>query len=703
MKICHISLRNFRNFKEFQTDLGKYNVFVGQNNTGKSNLLWAIFCFYHPNELTKDDITKDDYGNLISNELEIILTFDDLTEKEQKNNNKYYFDDKIKISLKSFIDENGKFQKEHHGIIRKEVPEFPEDFDEDLKKVLESEKVPNISEIKKFDDLFNIKNEIQPTGRINKDNWLEIKKKFLKRHKDIKMNQIEVLSPEKYQGFIKTYRPEIIGSCILIPALNNPSITFDTSKQKTPINELISFFLQDIESEDIVEKFNSLQENIFDDREQKIKELEERFQEELKEWKTTINIKLKELEITESFPIIFDIFFNDGFLTDFERKGTGLQRYIFFKFLKISYEIRSNNQTSLILLFEEPEAHLHPQFQREIALILEKLSREKQLNYQIFITTHSPQFIDIENLDDIFIFSKENSGYSNFNKCNLNNVDLKEKIKTMLFFDPHINEIFFAERIIIIEGQTEEIILNLLIKQGDLDVSNISIINVKSKYNILTFLKIINQLKIPYSILIDEDPYFLPYFNKMNPNKLKEKKKAYKKTKEIAEQIDEIIGYLIIVSPDFDNFLGITQNQIKKYGKPLVAYKKFLELKNNKSNKLLEIKNLFNYLINPEKLLKHNIVDQNGVKWIFKTENSVKISTPCIDDLKKALQQVINQYQNIILNLSENEKEDLINLINIQQKGKCNKLNQNNSKKNSEKKNQNIISLDKWLKKKEEN
>ena len=108
MKICHIELKNFSTFKHIKIDMSKYNVIVGKNNTGKSNLLRGINCFYNPKLLKVDDITKDSNGNRISNELEIILTFDNLNNDEINNNNKYYFNNKMKIRLKFWINKENK-------------------------------------------------------------------------------------------------------------------------------------------------------------------------------------------------------------------------------------------------------------------------------------------------------------------------------------------------------------------------------------------------------------------------------------------------------------------------------------------------------------------------------------------------------------------------------------------------------------------
>ncbi|MHA1282471.1 MAG: AAA family ATPase [Promethearchaeota archaeon] len=662
MKICHIKIENFRTFREFDQDIGRYNVFVGPNNTGKSNLLWAINCFYNPKLLSQEDIRKDPDGNRVADEFKIILTYDELNANEQRNNKKYYQNGKIKILLRGWIDENSKFKYEYHGYIQSPRLKFPPNFDESLKKLIEDTSPPKRGDLNDFNELLKITQEIQPRNKITNENWRKIKENFLIKHPDIIREQQEVLSPEKYQGFIETKRSDTVGECIFIPAKRDPSEALQTSSSKSPIVQLVQILLGDIESEEIKDDFQEFREKIIQEREQKKKVLEDKFKDELKLWNTTVNIHLKTFEINDVLPIDFDIFFNDGVLTDLERKGTGLQRYIFFKFLKISNELRLGENTSLILLFEEPEAHLHPQIQREIGGILREMSKYTNMQYQIFITTHSPQFIDMQNLDKVFIFNKKVKGCTEVNRCSLNLTSLKDFIKTILFFDANVSEIFFADRIVLIEGQSEEITANFLIQKGEIDVSNISIINAKSKDNIPTFLTVFNALKIPYSVMVDEDPYFLPYFSKTNPNSIKEKRRAYEKTIEIANQIDDSIGRLIVISPDFDNFLGISQNQIKKLGKPTATFKKVEKIFKNNNKKSEEIKKLFNLLLDPANL-NYKLVRQDGTEWISEDESSVEVPKAKFSDFKVKLQNVLETYKEVINKMSENEYKEVLSLF----------------------------------------
>ena len=662
MKICNITLSNFRTFENFDQEVGRHNTLVGQNNSGKSNLLWAISCFYNSNKLTVDDIRKDEDGNFSSNDFSICLTFDDLNEEEIRLNQKYLNDGKIKVELRGFFDENNKFNKEYHGYLIDYELEFPDTFDEELKEILSSNSHPTAPIVGNFTQLNAIREELELEGRYSKDHWARIKEEFLRRNPDIQKFPIEVLATENYHGFVKTHRPDVIGKSIMVPAIKDPKDVLYTGKTSTPIRQLVTELLSGVESEETIQKFQDFQEELVKERKEHKINLEEKFNDELKLWNTTVEIDLKEYEIKDSLPIEFEILFNDGVLTDLERKGTGLQRYVFFKFLKILNEIRLNPNNSIIFLFEEPEAHLHPQIQREIARIIKDLTQNEETSYQTFLSTHSPQFIDMRNLDNVFIFKKMENFCTDSIKCQLNLVDLKERIKVMLFFNPHVSEIFFADKVVLLEGQSEELLFNILIQEDLLKVINTSIINVQSKYNILLFVKVLNSRKIPYCIMIDEDPFFLPYFTNSNREKIREKRKHYRMNQTIANGINDSLGKLVIISPDLEEFLGVTRKQREKLGKPTAIYQKFDELQKQKSPKINELVDLFKLLLYPENLA-FNISKQDGTEWNAVDEKSISIPTSNLEIVKKAIKAQLKGFKKFLVRLTNTEKEELKSLF----------------------------------------
>ncbi len=295
-----------------------------------------------------------------------------------------------------------------------------------------------------------------------------------------------------------------------------------------------------------------------------------------------------------------------------------------------------------------------------------RLSNSDLPNYQTFLTSHSPQFIDLLNLDYVFIFNKEKE-CTKSNKCELHLTEIKEEIKTLLLFDPNVKEIFFSEKIILIEGPSEEIITNFLIQEGKLDVSNVSIIKARGKFNVPRFLKVFNSIGIPYTVLLDEDPYFLPNYTKKNPSKTANKRKAYKKTKEIANMVEESIGKVIVISPNLDKFLGVSTAQNEKLGKPTAVYEKYKELEEKNDEIIEKIEKLFNLLINPENLM-HKISNPDGSEWEYQDESSVSVPQPDFNDLKEAVMQKIKLFKGIHDTLSNNELEELKNLFNLKKK-----------------------------------
>lgn len=172
-----------------------------------------------------------------------------------------------------------------------------------------------------------------------------------------------------------------------------------------------------------------------------------------------------------------------------------------------------------LLFIEEPEAHTHPQMQyvfvKNIKNLLEMGKKidntEKTINLQTFMTTHSSHIVAESDFDDIKYFSKESNG-SGFNIISKNLKDLemlyqKERGKDnnhFKFLKQYLtlnrSEVFFADKIILIEGDTERILLPAMIKKIDqnnnfeipLMSQNISIIEVGNYSEIFSeFIKFI--------------------------------------------------------------------------------------------------------------------------------------------------------------------------------------------------------------------
>lgn len=179
-----------------------------------------------------------------------------------------------------------------------------------------------------------------------------------------------------------------------------------------------------------------------------------------------------------------------------------------------------------LLYIEEPEAHTHPQLQyifirnikSHIKAHRNKLLKEKNKQLQILITSHSSHIVSECNFDDI-IYLKKNENIVIAKTFN----SLKEEYggdeqKGFKFVKQYLtmnrSELFFADKAICIEGDTERILMPMMMHKIDnkekpradlipLLSQNISIIEVGAHSHI--FIPLFEFLGIKVLIITDID------------------------------------------------------------------------------------------------------------------------------------------------------------------------------------------------------
>ena len=179
-----------------------------------------------------------------------------------------------------------------------------------------------------------------------------------------------------------------------------------------------------------------------------------------------------------------------------------------------------------LLYIEEPEAHTHPQLQyifirnikQHITTHRNKLLKDRNKQLQIIITSHSSHIVSECNFDDI-IYLKKNGNTVIAKSFN----SLKEKYgedeqKGFKFVKQYLtinrSELFFADKAICIEGDTERILMPMMMHKVDnkenpkgdiipLLSQNISVIEVGAHSHI--FIPLFEFLGIKVLILTDID------------------------------------------------------------------------------------------------------------------------------------------------------------------------------------------------------
>lgn len=162
-----------------------------------------------------------------------------------------------------------------------------------------------------------------------------------------------------------------------------------------------------------------------------------------------------------------------------EDQGDGVRRQISLGLIKAlaqeSLE-EGEKQKKFIWCFDEPETHLFPQAQRDLA---DSLSLLAKTSFQVLVSTHSTLFVDRSSLSDISLLSLQD-GYTV-----IQTTGATEDIYTSL--GVRNSDFLFYDRFIAVEGPTEHGVFNhfyKLVYGKNLADDGIQLINLSGKGNI---------------------------------------------------------------------------------------------------------------------------------------------------------------------------------------------------------------------------
>lgn len=162
------------------------------------------------------------------------------------------------------------------------------------------------------------------------------------------------------------------------------------------------------------------------------------------------------------------------------------------------------------LIVDEPELHLHPQFQTFFLQEIRKIAGDPLSSSDkkcFFIVTHSPYYVDIRTVEDLkyCIVFQPNKLPACIDK--LENED-KRRIKRLLpRLNTHHKQFFFASRPIFVEGYFDQQIFSLMQeKRGKfLGASGCCIIDVAGKDELDLFFRMCKKLNVDAQFVTDLD------------------------------------------------------------------------------------------------------------------------------------------------------------------------------------------------------
>ncbi|MDQ6957397.1 MAG: AAA family ATPase [Mariprofundaceae bacterium] len=153
-----------------------------------------------------------------------------------------------------------------------------------------------------------------------------------------------------------------------------------------------------------------------------------------------------------------------------------------------------------ILAIEEPEAHLHPNAQKQLYSQINSIAGQK------IISTHSPYIAAVAELDQIRNFYKDKQVCCGKVAIDALSDEDQRKINRQVINSR--GEIFFSKLIVFFEGETEEQALPIFAKHyfGKSAVEmGVDFVGVGSCNSYLPFLRFAESLNIPWLILSDAE------------------------------------------------------------------------------------------------------------------------------------------------------------------------------------------------------
>ena len=465
MYIRKVKIQNYRNFANFTMEFQKgLNVIIGSNNSGKTGLLYAIRMLSNPSITSAHDFNK----NVISQFTSIF----------QEDAPKIEFEYEIRHEISEDDTEDESIIKLLPFLGMDTIESAREDGCDQRSGIYNIEAVVKMTFALDIKSINDYRRDVNKTKTL--DDFVSLLGTYLDRYTWTFSNGTSETKSEKKDA-VGIFDIRFIGA---------ERTSTDVAKET---KQEIDGFTRDQDNAAEVLKLKQMLS----------KEMKKLLETPLNKMSSLFEKENNEIGLGSGNVSIFqnirpDVRISDAYVTDvkdtmgdfvvpLENNGLGYNNLINIYMLIKLNEIRKGKDFRILCL-EEPEAHLHPAMQYKLFRFLRNLDETDKLNQQIFVTTHSSNISAVAGINNMYVldYCRANASSDCFQQSL--EVHFRDKIEAKnhltKFLDVTRSDMLFADKVILVEGIAEKLLLPLFMEKCECayEDGNISIVEIGGKH-----------------------------------------------------------------------------------------------------------------------------------------------------------------------------------------------------------------------------
>jgi predicted ATP-dependent endonuclease of OLD family len=525
MRLDKLSIKNFRKLEDCEVSFRDTTFLIGSNNAGKSSVFRALDCLHRNINVSSEDYSRH-YDPVIddevkASEIEIIGEYHNVPDDA---NNWVGFKGRV-INNKTPAEGETNNMIVYRKLWKLETGKA-EIYLKEYTKTRSTKYLSATTPRELIGDDFSLEYLTEYFGKGDLDNALTHKNNKEKYNElpplwdvDTEKEATWVKNPGGIPGNVLSKLPKVI----IIPAesciteltgqngalLNLLSDLFTDVRKKSPNYTQAQIHLaqlakemdpQDVNTEfgKLMSQLNTMAHNLFPN--------------------TSVHVSASLDDGDKSIKPSFSVEMESNIKTPVSYQGHGMIRTTAFQLLRfiqnfLNREVEYPRRT--ILCFEEPELFLHPAAANQLRDALYDFAGE---NHQIVATTHSPYMVNLGTDKKVSLtkFSISKRGFSATKSFNLEKAflelrdDEKQNLKMLLKVDDYISRLFFTNKCIFVEGDTEEVVIRETLKrlpqnEKSIVIGNCELLRARGKAVLISLAKYLNALDVNYIFMHDRD------------------------------------------------------------------------------------------------------------------------------------------------------------------------------------------------------